>query len=224
MYRLLKRARHRFLEGLERFWMHEHSVILRKRIESPPAHPAGFDLASFSSYEPAILELYEREQSGLPETRLRSRFERGLRFYLLSKAGEALAWTWVIAAGCRFVDEIGYRFPTGGDGIWERDVYVLPPARGRGIYRRLLDAVLHLHPDARVMYANVALANHASMRAHTHYGFEVMDTLRAIHIASQLMLRLRVPENWSDYSGFRERQRIVLTGRAYREYVATHLA
>lgn len=60
----------------------------------------------------------------------------------------------------------------GVTGRWETAIEVDPDARGRGIGRALARAARHLVPDGEPLWAQVAPANAASVRAFLAAGFE----------------------------------------------------
>lgn len=217
----------RWRSTLERLWVYDHSVILRKIVSDlPPDHPE-FESVEYAAYDSAILALYQSTgRKFFKEARLKARFAQGLRFYEFKQDGKTVATTWMVLPGrSRFIDEIGYQFPIDEGALWERDVYVSPRSRGRRMYSTFTDTLLHrFFPDVRVVYADTGSRNNASLRARLHYGFKVIDTLKLVHIAEVFMFRIMVPKQWHGLSGFKPAKRVFYTGPAYRKYKNTHMA
>jgi GNAT superfamily N-acetyltransferase len=182
-------------------------------------------VACFGEYHPAILQLHRQFGRGTTEDKIRRRFERGLRFWELRRGGKALASLWIASDGERFVDEIGQGFRVQERALWLRDVFVEARARGQGLFRVLLDAVAASAPGPpRAFWSDVGAQNQVSMRAHTSYGFEVVSRYTCLHLVGRLLLRLEWPAVPPHASCYAPGRRWLYTGRAYRRFVAEHIA
>jgi hypothetical protein len=205
-------------------WHDEEILILAKQVTERPSFPEG-ELVEHAGYGPAVAELYRRLGRGTPEGRLRARYRHGLRLYELRQGDRTLATIWIVPPGERFVDEIGYAFRVPEGDAWLRDGFVPLEGRGRRSFARLLDAVLsRALPGTRTLWSDVPSDNAASLKAHAGYGFEVVDALRALHVAGLLLIRRGVPERIEPVSGYRPGRRLLYTGRAYRRYRSERLA
>lgn len=220
---ILRRTVRRSLSWLTAQFAVEHSAVLRKRLDRCPDNPTHFGLTEYSEYDPRIYTLYQDQGRSLSEERLKARFDRDLRFYELEEGGRTLATTWICAAGHRFVDEAALRFPVAASDLWARDIYVVPSERGRRLFSQLWNAILsRVYPERRAIYSNVALSNQPSLRAHEHYGFEVVAVMTSIHIAHRFMVRSRL--SWPGLDGYRIDKSVFVTGKRFQEYVGRYLS
>ncbi len=212
------------LTTIKQLCVYEEIVILRKRISLPPDHPE-FNLVAHKAHDPSTFDLYQRLGRGSSEAHLNARYAQGLRFYELKKKEKTMATTWIVLPGRRFIDEVGYHFPVDEKALWLRDIFVLPHARGQRIFSIFLDILLHrVFSGARVMWSDTESKNTASLKAHLHYGFDVTDTLRVLHLAETVMFRLKAPAQVEYLSGFKVNRRVLYTGSAYRKYKGEHIA
>lgn len=200
-------------------------MLMRCVLAERPAAAKGFELVSFERWNPDVLEIHRSLGRELPEARLRQRFTRGLRWYVLQSEGASLAATWAVAAGERFVDELALGFPVSDGAHWWRDIFVAPAARGRGVFTALLDGVLARDfPATREMWSMVYQDNRPSMRAHEKRGFVPVCEYDVLRILDRLALRLRWPRTRALGSAYQPERRLVWTGAQYRRFIADRLA
>lgn len=200
-------------------------LVLSKDLAETPTAPAGLALAGFVEYHPAILELHREFGRGTTEDKIRRRFERGLRFWELRREGRALASLWTAGDGERFVDEIGLGFQVPPRALWLRDVFVEPRARRQGLFGALLDAVAAGAPGpVRAIWSDVGAQNEVSLRAHTSYGFALVARYSCLQLLGRLSLRLEWPTVPPHATSYEPERRFIHTGRAYRRFVAEHIA
>jgi len=88
------------------------------------------------------------------------------------EAGRAIGW----ASSSRFKDRAAY------DTSVETTVYLVPDATGRGIGRRLYDALFAalVREDVHRAYGGIALPNSASIRLHETMGFRRVAAYREV--------------------------------------------
>lgn len=101
---------------------------------------------------------------------IRERMERGHRPYLARLRGEAVACGWSATREAS-IGELGLAFtmPPGNRYLW--DFVTLPPRRGRGIYPRLLQAILRRDREAERFWIGHDLGNVASASGILKAGF-----------------------------------------------------
>jgi phosphinothricin acetyltransferase len=92
--------------------------------------------------------------------------------FVAEEAGRTMGW----ASSSRFKERAAY------DTSVETTVYLLPDATGRGIGRRLYDALFAalLREDVHRAYGGIALPNSASIRLHETMGFRRVAAYREV--------------------------------------------
>jgi GNAT superfamily N-acetyltransferase len=204
---------------------HSHFLVLhRPPGEAPSADPGedrpAVDLRDLGRDEAGIRTLNDRLARGLSALAVATRLERGLRYCALFEEDRAVASTWILPAGERFLEELGVGFPVPPDGLWLRDVWVPPAERGRGRFARLLDAVRRRWPDRPALWSDARHGNARSLRAHRGYGFEAGGRYEAVHLFSRVLLRLRWSGTVPVASDWSRGRRVCLTGEGYRRFAA----
>src|SRR5512134_300365 len=203
---------------------HSHVLVLRCPLGPAPARETGGELRDFGRDAAGVGALNDALVRGLSPVAIANRLERGLHFCALFEEARAVATTWVIPRGERFLEELGLGFALPDDGLWVRDVFVPPPERGRGRFASLLDAVRRHWPERTALWSDVRHGNTRSLRAHRGYGFEVAGRYEAVHLFSRVLVRLRGSAGLplaSDWSGGR---RVALTGERYRLFARARRA
>lgn len=102
------------------------------------------------------------------------RFELGHRAYVATVDGTPAAWGWV-ATRIAHIGELDATFsmPEGGRYLW--NFVTLPAYRGRGVYPRLLQAIVRAESaEAERFWIAYAPENHASGAGITKAGFEMI--------------------------------------------------
>jgi len=96
----------------------------------------------------------------------------GHRYVALDQDGQVLGWV----AASRVSDRCAYA------GVVEHSVYVHPDARGRGVARALLAALVHSTEAAGIwtIQSGIFPENVASLAVHRHAGFRVVGTRERI--------------------------------------------
>jgi GNAT superfamily N-acetyltransferase len=105
---------------------------------------------------------------------MESRFAKGHRAYVAYLDGEPAAWGWVATRSAE-IGEIGssFRIPTGERYLW--NFVTLEPHRGKGVYPRLLQAILLAESAvAERFWIGYAPENHASGAGIRKAGFTPM--------------------------------------------------
>jgi GNAT superfamily N-acetyltransferase len=123
---------------------------------------------------------------------LQQRLDNGHRAYVAWMHGAPAAWGWVATSTAR-IGELGTSFavPPGERYLWN---FVTHPAhRGRGIYPRLLDAIVRAESrDATGFWVGYAPENHASGTGIQRAGFTSLAEL-SFDANGQAALRDLVP-------------------------------
>jgi GNAT superfamily N-acetyltransferase len=111
------------------------------------------------------------------ETEIQSRFDAGHRAYVASLNGEPAAWGWV-ATSAAVIGELKTSFSLGRSERYLWNFVTLPAFRGRGIYPRLLAAIIDAESvDADAFWIAYAPENHASGSGIQKVGFELVAEL-----------------------------------------------
>ncbi|MEO7353657.1 MAG: GNAT family N-acetyltransferase [Gemmatimonadales bacterium] len=114
---------------------------------------------------------------GRPESVIRERFEAGHRAYVASLDGVAAAWGWVATATATIGEvEAAFRVDAQDRYLWN---FVTRAAfRGKGIYPRLLDAIVEAEAvSAERFWIVYAPENHASGAGIRKAGFGIVAEL-----------------------------------------------
>lgn len=114
--------------------------------------------------------------AGIDAADARERLRRGHQPWLARIAGEPVGWGW-IAAGEAAIGELGISrpLPPGDRYLW--DFVTLPAWRGRGIYPRMLQAMIAANPDAARVWVGHDAPNFASARGIAKAGFQDVGLL-----------------------------------------------
>lgn len=115
--------------------------------------------------------------SGLPEATIRARLAAAHRPYLARLGPDAVAWGWSAAREAAIGSAgLALRLPPRQRYLW--DFLTLPRWRGRGLYPRLLQAVLtHETPSADRFWIGHDWDNAASHRGILTAGFQLVAEL-----------------------------------------------
>lgn len=113
--------------------------------------------------------------TGLPAAEVAGRLEAGNRCYAARLGGVAVGYGWV-ADGSAAIGELdlAFRLEAGDRYLW--DFATLPAWRGRGLYPRLLQAILRAEDRGRFWIIN-APENLASARGIARAGFAEVGSL-----------------------------------------------
>lgn len=114
---------------------------------------------------------------GREPVELERRFEQRHRAYLATLDGEPAAWGWVATRMARIGElDASFPIPTGNRYLW--NFVTLPAHRGRGVYPRLLDAIVRAESaEAERFWIAYAPENHASAAGIARAGFTTLATL-----------------------------------------------
>jgi GNAT superfamily N-acetyltransferase len=129
---------------------------------------------------------------GRDEDQIARRFESGHRAYVALCDGERSAWGWVATRGAE-IGELGAAFllPAGERYLW--NFVTLERFRGRGIYPRLLQAIVRAESrDAERFWIAYAPENHASGAGIRKAGFVDLAEL-SFDAAGRAALRELLP-------------------------------
>lgn len=142
------------------------------------AHPERDAAAVRAIYEPFVTESavsFEREPPSMDEmaARIAETMER---------------YPWLVGEGAEDGAILGYAYGTRHRGRWayqwsaEVAVYVAPAQRGRGVGRRLYEALFTIlaHMGIHGAFGGVTLPNDASVALHRSMGFEEVGVYRGI--------------------------------------------
>ena len=208
---------------LSMMWSYDEIVILRKTVR-PGESQSLLGVIEQRDLR-SIMESCTATKQGAADAQVSYRLERGLKFYAAMVDDKPVATTWMVPPGQRFVDEIGYMLAVPKSSLWLRDIYVAETARGRRIFAAFLESILAVyHPTVQTLWSDIDSSSVASARAHKSYGFEVIDSLAALHVAQLLMIRSMPMNREICVGGFKPDARALLTGRTYGAYRAAHLA
>lgn len=133
-------------------------IALRHRDDPAPVFPPLSDLAVRREFDAAFMaRLQDRTESEMAR-----RFSEGHRAYVAWRDGMPAAWGWVATRSAE-IGEVDTTFtvPRGARYLWN---FVTRRAhRGRGIYPRLLDAIVRAESaEAERFWVAYAPENHAS--------------------------------------------------------------
>jgi hypothetical protein len=132
---------------------------------------------------------------------------------------------WALDRGTRFVDEVGYHFPLGPGEIWYRDGFVSARMRGRNVFKALLDALASgPFREFKTMWSDFEPKNRPSFKAHEKYGFEMVGTVRGVHVGRLVLFRRSAIPGFDRLDGFKPGRNIIFTGPAFARYFNEHLA
>ena len=105
------------------------------------------------------------------------RFDAGHRAYVAWVEGEGAAWGWVATESATIGElRVAFNIPRGDRYLW--NFVTLPAFRGRGIYSRLLEAIVDAESmDAHRFWIAYAPENHASGAGIRKAGFALVAEL-----------------------------------------------
>lgn len=132
---------------------------------------------------------------------MQARFDVGHRAYVAEVGGVPAAWGWV-ATSAATIGEVRAHFlvPRGDRYLW--NFVTLPAFRGRGIYPRLLEAIVALESaTARGFWIAWAPENRASGAGIGKAGFATVAEL-SFDYASQPVVKTIAPGGGGTVSGF----------------------
>jgi RimJ/RimL family protein N-acetyltransferase len=114
--------------------------------------------------------------SGADARELQARTARGHAPWLAQINGEPVGWGWC-AAGEVSIGELGIAvpLPPGNRYLW--DCFTVPAWRGRGIYPRLLQAIIAHEPEVARFWVGHDHGNLASARGIAKAGFHEVGLL-----------------------------------------------
>lgn len=148
-------------------------LALRHRHDPPAAREPLPHLAVERERDAALMAAVQ----GVPEAEVERRFAAGHRAYLAWREGWPAAWGWVATRSAE-IGELGAAFdlPAGERYLW--NFATLPAHRGKGIYPRLLDAIVRAEADeAERFWIAYAPENHASGAGIRKAGFRAVADL-----------------------------------------------
>ena len=97
--------------------------------------------------------------------------------------------------------------------------------RGRNVFGALLDAFASgPFREFRTMWSDFEPQNTPSFRAHEKYGFEMVGTVRGVHVGRSILLRRCAVPGFDNLEGFKPGRNVVFTGPAFARYCREHLA
>ena len=117
-----------------------------------------------------------RRITGLTEDRVVLRFQGGHRPYAAFLDEEPVAYGWA-ALQSGGIDELDFSFQVPSDACYLWDFVTLPAWRGRGIYPRLLQAILRQEDAVSRFWIGYEAGNDASARGIAKAGFNVVGDL-----------------------------------------------
>ena len=108
---------------------------------------------------------------------IEKRLDAGHRAYVAWFEGEAAAWGWVATESATIGElQVAFRIPPADRYLW--NFVTLPAFRGRGIYPRLLEAIVDVElRDAERLWIAYAPENHASGAGIRKAGFALVAEL-----------------------------------------------
>ena len=138
--------------------------------------------------DPAVMAALQ----GRSEAEMRRRLDGGHRAYVAWRDAEPAAWGWVATRAAE-IGQLGSSFPIppGERYLW--NFVTLPAHRGRGLYPRLLDAIVRAESrEAERFWIAYAPENHASGAGIRKAGFVALAEL-SFDAAGTAALRELVP-------------------------------
>lgn len=201
--------------------LHLHDIaILRRRAPSATSTPPNrlTEVPVPPSVE-AILLVHAQLGHRLRGERARRRLDNGLQFLSFAIDTAPVVSTW-IATTARYLDELNWLLPIGGDDLWLRDVFVAPALRGQRLF---VDLVERLAPRGgqthRRLWSDVDWDNRASMSAHAAAGFELVHRVRAVELPGSLRVRSALPPWELPVQEIRPKSRVLqLKGHALQRH------
>ena len=114
--------------------------------------------------------------TGIDALEVRRRMRRRHQPWLARIGGEPVGWGWCASAEAA-IGELGIVRPLPGGNRYLWDFVTIPAWRGRGIYPRLLHAIVAGAPDAERFWLGHDLGNIASARGIAKAGFQEVGLL-----------------------------------------------
>jgi hypothetical protein len=141
------------------------------RGDSLPALPSIAGL----TIDPARHQRLVADLMQTPPAALQTRMQQGNQPWLARIAGEPVGWGWVASAHVAIGEiNLSFNLPPGNRYLW--DFVTLPPWRGRGIYSRMLQAILSREAAERFWVGHDQF-NVASARGIVKAGFISVGTV-----------------------------------------------
>jgi hypothetical protein len=157
-------------------------------------------------------------------TRIRRRFERGLRYFGIEEQGSLVAWQWTVHGVPRYLDELCWEIPLNLQQAWLRDVFVAPTHRGRRMMAVLFAKAGALVGDPVSYFSDVDVSNRASLRAHRHLGFEPFARVLAVQIGARFVLRSMPPSTLPHPGAISPERRLLRLSDAEHEWHRQRIA
>jgi GNAT superfamily N-acetyltransferase len=148
-------------------------IALRHRDQPPVDWPAVPGLAVHRELDPVTMAaLQQRAVSDM-----QTRFDAGHRAYVATMDGVPAAWGWV-ATSSASIGELKVSFAVASTERYLWNFVTLPAFRGRGIYPRLLEAIIEAESlEGERFWIAYAPENHASGAGIQKAGFAVVAEL-----------------------------------------------
>lgn len=121
--------------------------------------------------------------------RIRNRFDRGLRLFMIEDGGKPVAWCWMAMGTWRYIDELRWHIPLRGNQAWGRDAYVVPEARGQRLALVLMGSLHEVLGHPVHYFSDVDARNRISLRAHASAGFRRIGRVRALELGARRLMR-----------------------------------
>lgn len=148
-------------------------IAFRHRDDGSPSIPPLEGLTVRREHDPAVMSRLQNRDTA----EIASRFADGHRAYLALMHGVPAAWGWV-ATSSASIGEVNASFslPTADRYLW--NFVTLAAFRGRGIYPRLIDAIVTAEaPESERFWIAYAPENHASGIGIRKAGFTLVADL-----------------------------------------------
>lgn len=162
-------------------------IAFRHRDDASPSKPPIPGLAVHRELDPAVMS--RLQSRAIAE--IEARFAGGHRAYLATMHGAPAAWGWVATSSAR-IGEVGASFslPSADRYLW--NFVTLADHRGRGIYPRLLDAIVAAESaGGERFWIAWAPENHASGSGIHKAGFTVVADLSFDHAGRPVVRDIR---------------------------------
>jgi GNAT superfamily N-acetyltransferase len=148
-------------------------IAFRHRDDGTSFKPPVPGLAVHREIDPSVMARLQGR--GLPE--IQERFDRGHRAYVATMDGTPAAWGWVATSSATIGElEASFAVPSADRYLW--NFVTLAAFRGRGIYPRLLDAIVTAESvEGEHFWIAYAPENHASGTGIMKAGFVLVADL-----------------------------------------------
>ncbi len=148
-------------------------IAFRHRNDPSPLKPPVQGLAVHRESDPSVMARLQ----GRDLAEIQQRFDRGHRAYIATIDGAPAAWGWVATTSATIGElRASFTVPSSDRYLW--NFVTLSAFRGRGIYPRLLDAIVEAESaDAERFWIAYAPENHASGTGIAKAGFTLVADL-----------------------------------------------